>query len=78
MKKRREEAASGQWPVASERRGGNEMGAVTAVFTFLSTPAGQAVANQLATAGSGFVGLIGDLITLVHANRVQPTPPAAG
>jgi hypothetical protein len=54
------------------------MGAVTAVFTFLSTPAGQAVANQLATAGSGFVGLIGDLITLVHANRVQPTPPAAG
>jgi hypothetical protein len=51
------------------------MDPVTAIFSFLSTPVGQLVAAQLVQVETRFVGMIGDLVSVVHAKNVPQAPP---
>jgi hypothetical protein len=48
---------------------------VTAVFNFLSTPAGQQVTLALIALDKTIVTTIGDLVTKVHDSAVKPIPP---
>ncbi len=48
------------------------MDPITAIFAFLATPAGQTVAGQLMTVESKFVGMIGDLVKVVHSKNPAP------
>jgi hypothetical protein len=49
-----------------------DMDPVTAIFNFLSTPAGQQVTTQLIQAEQTFVNLIGDLVKIVHDKSGTP------
>lgn len=47
---------------------------VTAIFNFLSTPAGQLVATKLIALNDVFLGVLGDLIKVVHSKNPVPVP----
>jgi len=53
------------------------MDPVTAIFNFLCTPAGQITATQLIAAETAFIGLIGDLMKVVHQKNPPPAPAPA-
>ncbi len=52
------------------------MDPVTAIFNFLCTPAGQVVATKLIALNDIFLGVLGDLIRVVHSKNPAPALPA--
>jgi hypothetical protein len=52
------------------------MDPITAIFNFLSTPAGQQIATQLIALDGVFVTMIGDFVKVVHSKNPPPATPA--